>query len=60
MRESSTYQAILEEGRKEGRKEGQAKAGQRLVLRLGTKTFGPATEKFETAVRSREGDQDGG
>jgi predicted transposase YdaD len=50
MRESTTYQAILREGRQEGVIEGRAQgriAGeQRMLLRLGTKQFGepdPAT-----------------
>lgn len=41
MRESSTYQAILEEGRVEGRVEGQIIEARRLVLELGTRKFGP-------------------
>jgi hypothetical protein len=36
MRESTTYQAVLREGRDEGRVEGE----QRLLIRLGTKRFG--------------------
>jgi predicted transposase YdaD len=36
MRESTTYQAILREGRSEGRIAGE----QRMLLRLGTKRFG--------------------
>lgn len=45
MRESSTYQMILEEGRVEGRVEGRAEGqiieARRLVLGLGTRKFGP-------------------
>ena len=37
MRESSTYQAILEEGRVEG----EIRGARRLVLELGTNKFGP-------------------
>ncbi len=44
IRESSTYQAILDEGR--------AEAGQRFVLQLGTKSFGPTAATIEAAVRS--------
>jgi predicted transposase YdaD len=40
MRESSTYQAILEEGRVEGRVEGQVIEARRIVLGLGTSKFG--------------------
>ena len=36
MRESTTYQAILREGRQEGKIEGE----QKLLLRQGTKRFG--------------------
>jgi S-methylmethionine-dependent homocysteine/selenocysteine methylase len=62
MRESSTYQAILEEGRDEGRKEAAkqiveasqrfVEAAQQFVLRLGTKSFGPTAATIEEAVRS--------
>jgi hypothetical protein len=40
MRESTTYQAVLKEGREEGRIEGRVAGEQRLLLRLGTKRFG--------------------
>ena len=40
MRESSVYQRILNEGRNEGRNEGE----RRLLLRLATAKFGPATD----------------
>ena len=40
MRESSTYQAILQEGREEGREEGRVEGARRLLLRLGTRKFG--------------------
>jgi predicted transposase YdaD len=41
MRQSTTYQAILREGRQEGMIEGRVTEAQRLLLRLGTKRFGP-------------------
>jgi hypothetical protein len=45
MRDSSTYQAILEEGRVEGRSEGlvkgRAEEAHALLLELGTRRFGP-------------------
>jgi predicted transposase YdaD len=45
MRESSTYQAILEEGREEGREQGREQGrvteGRQIVLELGTDKFGP-------------------
>jgi predicted transposase YdaD len=40
MRESSTYQAILQEGREEGREEGSIAEARRLLLLLGTRRFG--------------------
>ena len=40
MRQSTTYQAILREGRQEGWQEGQVKGEQKLLLRQGTKRFG--------------------
>jgi predicted transposase YdaD len=41
MRDSSTYQAILEEGRAEGRVEGRVEEARALLLELGTRRFGP-------------------
>src|SRR6185295_30169 len=46
MRESSTYQAILEEGREEGRVEG----ARRLLLRLGTRKLGPPDLSAEASL----------
>ena len=40
MRQSTTYQAILREGRQEGRQEGKIEGEQKLLLRQGTKRFG--------------------
>lgn len=44
MRESDTYQAILEEGRQEGRQEGRDEGmilgARRLLLAVGTPRFG--------------------
>ncbi|MGP0066815.1 MAG: hypothetical protein ACLQGP_24895 [Isosphaeraceae bacterium] len=42
MRGSSTYQAVLKEGREEGRKLGRVEGGKRFLLRQGTKRFGEA------------------
>lgn len=53
MKESSTYQALLEEGRVEGRAE-EARA---ILLRFGTKRFGePTTQthQFIAALISKE------
>ena len=41
MKESSTYQAILEEGRVEGRTEGAVGEARRLLRFLGEHAFGP-------------------
>ncbi|MCC7367125.1 MAG: hypothetical protein IT306_01810 [Chloroflexi bacterium] len=40
MRESITYQIILEEGREEGREAGERQRAQRDILRLGAQRFG--------------------
>jgi flagellar biosynthesis/type III secretory pathway protein FliH len=66
MRESSTYQAILREGKAEGIAEGKAEGmaagmaagmaegrteeARRLLLRLGRKHLGPPAPKFEAMV----------
>ena len=44
MRESITYQMILEEGREEGELRGEIRQARRDILGLGTRRFGaPAT-----------------
>jgi predicted transposase YdaD len=48
MRESSTYQAILREGRQEGRVEGE----QKLLLRQGTKRFGNPNATTVAAIEA--------
>lgn len=54
MKESTTYQAILEEGRLEGRTEGQTQgaiAEARKLLRLrGEEAFGPADTPIIVAI----------
>lgn len=55
MRESTTYQAILREGRQEGVIEGRIEGERRLLLRLGTKQFGPPDAATVAAI---EGIQD--
>ena len=56
MRESSTYQAILlegkAEGKAEGRAEGRAEEARRMLLRLGRKHLGPPSPKFEAMVET--------
>ena len=57
MKESSTYQAILREGRTEGRTEGRLAEARALLLRQGTHKFGPPTRGERSrlsAVRSLE------
>jgi len=46
MRDSQTYQAILDEGRAEG----EAKGEQRLLLRLGTTRFGPPDDVMRSRI----------
>jgi predicted transposase YdaD len=48
MRESTAYQAILDEGRAEGRAEGERK----LLRRMGEKRFGPPSPAEEAALAS--------
>ena len=54
MKESVTYQAILEEGRAEGRAkafaEGKAKEARCMLLRLGQKRFGPPGDAVIAAI----------
>jgi hypothetical protein len=57
MRNSTTYQAILREGRQEGVIEGRIEGGRRLLLRQGTKRFGPPDPATVAAI---EGLQDPG
>jgi hypothetical protein len=48
MRDSSTYQAILEEGREEGRAEGE----RRLLLRIGAARFGQPDERIRSRIEA--------
>lgn len=48
MRESVTYQAILEEGRVEGR----AEEARRLILLLGERRFGPPGSRTRAALEA--------
>lgn len=64
MKESVTYQAILEEGeakgeargraegRIEGRVEGKAEEARNLLLRLGMKRFGPIDAVIQAAIEA--------
>lgn len=48
MKDSATYQAVLAEGRAEGRRE----AARELLLRLGTKRFGPPGPRVRRSLAS--------
>jgi len=54
MRESSTIQAFIEEGRRkglqEGLEEGEARAARRIILRLGRKRLGAVDETVEAKL----------
>ena len=57
MKESATYQALLEEGRVEGRIEGEIQGEKDALLRIGTKRFGEPTlqtRQFLAAITSKE------
>jgi hypothetical protein len=51
MKESSTYQAILEEGRTEGRAQGLAEARELLRV-LGARVFGPPNAQAAAAIEA--------
>jgi predicted transposase YdaD len=52
MRESSTYQAILREGRAEGKAEGKAEEARRMLLLFGREHLGPPAPEFEMRVEA--------
>ncbi len=52
MKESVTYQAIVEERKMEGIFEGKVAARQEVGLDLGQKRFGPLSPQSETALRN--------
>jgi predicted transposase YdaD len=52
MRESTTYQAILREGRNEGMIEGRVTEAQRMLLMLGEARFGEPDETTRGAVEA--------
>lgn len=52
MKESTTYQAILAEGREEGRVEGQVKTLRRVLLDLGEQKFGKPDSKTAKKIES--------
>jgi predicted transposase YdaD len=52
MKESSTYQAILEEGRVEGRVEGRAEGARDMLISFGTDKLGPPDAEALAALRA--------
>ncbi|MBI3469542.1 MAG: Rpn family recombination-promoting nuclease/putative transposase [Planctomycetes bacterium] len=50
MKESVTYQAILEEGRAEGHEQGRLAKGREDILRIGTKRFGKPSRKVRETI----------
>ena len=54
MKESSTYQAILQEGRAEGRAEGQVEGAvaeaKKLLLLRGDEVFGPPDDRIAALI----------
>jgi predicted transposase YdaD len=50
MRESTAYQAILDEGRAEGEAKGRAEEARKLLLRQGHRRFGPPSAVQEAAL----------
>jgi len=56
MKESTTYQAILREGRAEGKAEGKAEGmaeeAKRILLLLGRKRFGPPKAAIKAEIET--------
>jgi hypothetical protein len=52
MKESATYQAILDEGRIEGRAEGAVQASKKILLALGTKRYGMPSARNLSAIEA--------
>jgi len=55
MRESSTIQAFIEEGRRKGLEEGKAGEARRIILFLGPMRFGAAEEEVKTRLDEIQG-----
>jgi predicted transposase YdaD len=51
MKESTTYQAILEEGHAKGVEEGSLEEARELLLRLGRKRFGAPDRRVSSAIQ---------
>jgi len=52
MRESSTYQAILDEGREEGQVQGALREARKILLRQGRRKFGAAGPEVEATIEA--------
>jgi len=52
MRESTTYQAILREGRNEGLIEGRLTGERQILIRLGTERFGEPDASTVAAIEA--------
>ena len=52
MKESTTYQAILREGKAEGKAEGKLEQEKQTLLRLGRKRFGPPKAATKSKIES--------
>ena len=52
VEQSSTYQAILRDGREMGRAEGRLDGGRRLLLKLGGMKFGPPDAESRAAIEA--------
>jgi predicted transposase YdaD len=50
MRDSSTYQAILDEGRAEGRTEGRTEGALEVLVEMGTRRFGPPDAQTQATL----------
>ncbi len=50
MKESTTYQGIVEEGREEGREQGRIEEARKIILRQGKKKFGKANAAITAAL----------
>ena len=52
MRESTTYQAILREGRPKGRLKGRSRKPERILFRLGRKRFGQPKAAIKAKIEA--------
>jgi predicted transposase YdaD len=52
MKESTTYQAILREGKAEGKAEGRLEEAKRMLLRLGRERFGQPNAAIKSKIEA--------